>query len=311
MLTTTFYHNRQLLTLSLIVICVSGISAYFSLPRLEDPRISNRNPLVSTMLPGATAERIEALVTKKIETELRDISEIKNLESQSRANVSFVQIELNDDVYDTQRIFTKIRNKLADIEGELPAEASRPEFDEERGAVAYTLILGLTWNGEGQGEMLNLLNRTAEELADRMRNVSGTDLVRIYGAPQEEIQVELSRDKLAELGLTAQVIASRINNADAKVASGTLRSATNNFVMEVGGAFETTSRLNSIPIASGTQGEVVRLHGHCRRHQTVAGSAGGDRDRRCEARDLRGRSHAGRSPGWRLDASCQPGPRRI
>lgn len=259
MFTNLFYNNRQLLTLSLIVIVVSGISAFFSLLRLEDPRISNRNPLVITTLPGATAERIEALVTKKIETELRDISEIKVVESQSRSNVSFVQIELDDDVYDTERIFTKIREKLADMQNELPANASQPELDDERGAVAYTLILGLTWEGAGQGDMLNLINRTAEELADRMRNVSGTDLVRIYGEPKEEINVELFRDRLVELGLTAQEVASRINRSDAKVAAGTLLSNTNNFVMEVAGAFETVSRIENIPILSGSHGDVVRL----------------------------------------------------
>ena len=259
MFKTTFYQNRQLLTLTIIIIVVAGLSAFLGLPRLEDPRISNRNPLVITLLPGATAERVETLITEKIETELRDISEIKHLESQSRSNVSFVQIELADDVYDTEKIYTKIRDKLADIESELPTNATKPEFDGERGALAYTLILGVTWNGDQSEQRLTMLNRTAEEIADRMRNITGTDLVRIYGGPNEEIKIELSRDKLAELGLTAQNVTDRISNSDSKIASGTLRSSSSNVVMEVQGAFATTDRIASIPIVSGQKGEVVRL----------------------------------------------------
>ncbi len=198
-------------------------------------------------------------MTKKIETELRDIAEIKTLESQSRANVSSIQIELADNIYNEQEVFTRIRDKLADIESQLPVNASKPDFDGDRGAVAFTVILGLTWDGDGDHEMLNILNRRAEELADRMRNIVGTDLVRIYGEPNEEITVELSRDKLAELGLSTSNIALRINNADSKVASGTLRSSSSNLVMEVTGAFETTNRISNIPVASGASGEIVRL----------------------------------------------------
>ena len=76
MLKTLLFDNRHLLVLSLIVIGVGGLSAFQNLPRLEDPRITNRNPNIITTLPGASAARVEALVTKKIETELRDIAEI-------------------------------------------------------------------------------------------------------------------------------------------------------------------------------------------------------------------------------------------
>jgi multidrug efflux pump len=128
MLKTLLFDTRHLLVLSLIVIVVAGLSAFLILPRLDDPLITNRNPNIITTLPGASAERIEALVTKKIETELRDIAEIKTLESQSRANVSSIQIELGDNVYNEHEVFTRIRDKLADIESELPANASRRKF---------------------------------------------------------------------------------------------------------------------------------------------------------------------------------------
>ena len=59
--TTLFFRNRYLLVLSIVVILVGGLSAVFSLPRLEDPRIANRYPIIITSVPGASAERVETL----------------------------------------------------------------------------------------------------------------------------------------------------------------------------------------------------------------------------------------------------------
>ena len=47
-----FYDNRYLLTLLMIVTVVAGVSAITGLPRLEDPVITNRNPIVLTVFPS-------------------------------------------------------------------------------------------------------------------------------------------------------------------------------------------------------------------------------------------------------------------
>jgi multidrug efflux pump len=258
MFKTLFYDNRQLLTLSLVVIFVAGFSALMALPRLEDPRINNRNPVIVTLLPGASAERVESLVTKKLEEELREVSEIRQIESDSRANVSLITIELSDDVDDTDEVFARLRDKLSDVQSELPPQATRPDFDDERGAVAYTLILGITWDA-ATDPALGILSRTADELADRLRNLSGTDLVRVYGVPEEEITVTLARDKVAQLGLSIPQIQARILAADSKVPAGTLRSAEKNVVMEVRGGFTSIDRIARIPLRENASGEILQL----------------------------------------------------
>ncbi|NES73308.1 MAG: efflux RND transporter permease subunit, partial [Okeania sp. SIO2D1] len=97
-MTTLFYRNFRLLILAILVILTWGISAFFTLPRLEDPELVSRIAVVTTFLPGADAERVEALVTEKIEEELSEIEEIKSYESDSRAGSSIITIELLDSV---------------------------------------------------------------------------------------------------------------------------------------------------------------------------------------------------------------------
>ncbi|HKL62358.1 MAG TPA: efflux RND transporter permease subunit, partial [Woeseiaceae bacterium] len=126
------FANRHLLVLGVIVILLAGLSAIVSMPRIEDPRITNRNPKVIILLPGATAARMEALVTDPVEDALREIAEIGELDSNSRAGVSIVNIQLQDRVGpgENERIFSRIRDRLNDVAAELPRGA-RLDFDDE------------------------------------------------------------------------------------------------------------------------------------------------------------------------------------
>ena len=70
-----FFRNPRLLTLSILLILVAGLAGFQSLPRLEDPELTQRFARITTRFPGATAERVEALVTDKLEEELFEIVE--------------------------------------------------------------------------------------------------------------------------------------------------------------------------------------------------------------------------------------------
>ena len=131
-LATLFIRNRQLLIMALALILVAGLASLANLPRIEDPRITARNATIVTQLPGASAARVEALVTKELEDELRELSEIKTIDSTSRTGVSVIGIELQEWVGpdDNQQIVSKVRDRLAAAEARLPAAASKPTLDD-------------------------------------------------------------------------------------------------------------------------------------------------------------------------------------
>ena len=94
-----FFRNPRLTALLIGLIIVAGGSSWYVMPRMEDPLLTERFALVNTVFPGADAERVEALVTEKLEDELREIEEIKKLRSVSRSGISTLTVELRDDVY--------------------------------------------------------------------------------------------------------------------------------------------------------------------------------------------------------------------
>jgi multidrug efflux pump subunit AcrB len=248
--------NRHLLVMVLLVILAAGASSLLALPRTEDPRIVQRRPIVLTRLPGASPERVEALVSEKIEQKLKEITEIRDVDSTSRAGISVVSITLEDSVYDNDEVFSEIRDQIAAAVPLLPPEASAPVFDEKRGAAAFSLLAALTTEDEAQ---LGILSRLAEDLADRLRAVDGTELVRLYGEPQEELTALVDDAELAALGLTAADVAQALRAADPKTPSGRLRGAESDLVLEVRGELDSLERVRQVPLRRAADGALVRV----------------------------------------------------
>lgn len=254
-----YARHPRLLILTLILIVAAGVTALLELPRLEDPKLTPRFAMVYTRYPGATAERVEALITERLEDKLRGFEELKTLESTSRLGMSVLQLELGDEVdpADVPRIWSELRDDLADAATELPAGASAPEFVDDE-AEAYTLILGLRWTGDGAPDP-GQLSRFGEELQDRLRSVTGTEHTRLYGVPEEEILVELDDETLSGLGLDVPSVAAQIRQRDAKTPAGRVTGDTSELPLEVAGEPESVTAVRAIPVASGVDGRLLRL----------------------------------------------------
>lgn len=239
--------NNRLLILIVALILVAGGSSLLELPRMEDPVLRRRVALVNTFMPGADAERIETLISEKIEDELRDIEQIKELRSVSRLGVSTVSIELLDSVIDTDSVWSRVRSRIDDAVPKLPLTASRPTF-EELEVRAFALLTALVWQSDEPADW-TVLRRLAIDLQDRMQTLPGTDKVERFGDPGEEIEVELDPAAVSSLGLSPSSVIAAIGQFDAKGSAGQLRPDDMQLAVEVGNQFRSADELSSIPIA--------------------------------------------------------------
>lgn len=252
-----FFRNPRLTVLAIGFILVAGLGALASLPRQEDPTLARRFGTVTTVWPGASALRVESLVTEPIERRLQELHEIRELESRSRTGISVLQIELDDryEEADVDEIWSKVRDKLADAARELPAGSQPPEFEDQT-STALTLLVGLSWERDGEPPM-GLLSRLAEELENRLRNVPNTKETELFGEAEEEIRVTVDPDSLAAVGLTTAQVSEAIAQADAKLPAGALRDASD-MMLEVRGELDSLARIRAIPLRQ--QGdEALRL----------------------------------------------------
>jgi multidrug efflux pump subunit AcrB len=254
---TLFFRNPRVVVLALFVILASGLSALATIGRQEDPTITNIFATVTTVFPGADPGRVEALVTSKIEEELKSIAEIAEITSTSGTAVSVVSLELEETIADDriEQVWSEIRDALGDVSRELPAGAFEPELNTD-GAGGYAAIYAVT---AAPGQSTARLAREAEALADSLRAVPGTSLVDLHGAPEEEVLVTVDPARAAALGLTADAISAAIGAADAKVQAGRLRGGESDIVIGLTGEIGALDRLRSVVLREDAAGRVTLL----------------------------------------------------
>lgn len=253
----SFVKNGRLMSLVIVLLIVAGLGALTNLPRTEDPRITNRIASVITQLPGASAERVEVLISEKIEQKLRKLPEINLLTSNSRPGISIVKVQLQDEITDTKPIWSRVRDLLNDLNPSFPEGTLTPVLEDDRG-YAYTQIIALNWQGS-DAPNIAMLGRYANELQNQLKLVHGTDIVNIYGRGNEEVLVDIDPILASQLNLSTQQISAAIGNADAKVSAGQLTNQFNQMQIELTGALNNTERISNISVKTDQQGNLLRL----------------------------------------------------
>ena len=254
---TLFYRNSRLLILTICLILIVGLSSWQLIPRMEDPALSQWYGFVLTPYPGASAQRVESLVTEKIEQELLKMDSIETIRSTSSIGNSFIVINLKNTVTDFEQVWSQVRDRLADVTPQLPQGALAPEY-QEVSQRAYTFIVALTWDLESPVNYA-VLRRLAEELQNKFRLIPGTEDVDLMGEPLEEIVVAINPSHLSALNLSPQELSQQIQLSDAKVAAGQLYETQNELLLEVESELDSLQRIRQIPIRSGNPGQVTYL----------------------------------------------------
>lgn len=246
---TLFFRQPRLLILSAIVIFAAGLSAFHSIGRQEDPTITNLFATVTTPYPGAEPGRVESLVTEKIETELRKIASINIIESSSASGISIVSLELDETLTDAQiqLAWSDVRDALDDADREMPSGVQPIELATDA-AGTYSSIVALV---PSEGMSVASAARYAQNLADRLRSLHGTDKVELFGDVSEEILIEIDMAVLSALGISVDQVAQAVQLADTRVSAGRARSDEASFIIELSGEVNTLERVRQLPIVIG------------------------------------------------------------
>ena len=134
-----FVENPQIAWVLLAGTVAWGIYGYLNMPQRKDPDIPARQAMVITNWPGASAEKVEQLVTRTVEQTVASNSNIARIESVSRANVSYVTLTLSDKVEDTGQTLDDLGGRLAAV-NTLPQGAGPINFQRDFGDTATLLL---------------------------------------------------------------------------------------------------------------------------------------------------------------------------
>ena len=253
---TKFAIEKSRITFTLLaVVVIMGLTLYKSLSRDSMPPYTIRVATVISTFPGASPERVELLVTDKIEKKAQEIPEVKEISSTSRTGISIVSVTLKDQVSpeELQGIWDKLRRKLNGIQG-LPNGVT-PNLDDDDVGVVYGIIVGLISDGYSYTEM----KEYADDLRDDLIKLDDAAKVEFGGVQEERIFIEFDEAQLKEYGLTSTSLQNTIASTNILDSGGEVNLEDEKIILEPTGNYDSLEDIQNtlIPIGDGKQ--VVQL----------------------------------------------------
>ncbi|TDJ18824.1 MAG: efflux RND transporter permease subunit [Gammaproteobacteria bacterium] len=244
----------RLTSVFIMLVIVAGLLQFMNFPRQEDPPIVIREVVVSAQFPGMKPEDVEQLITRQIEAELRAMPEIEDIWSDSKTGVAVVHADTADEYNDVDAIWQKVRNRMLDLAPKLPAGTIGPFVNDEFGLVAVATI-ALWTEGFTMGEM----REAARDIRDRLYELDGIRKVELWGVHEEQVFLEFSTAKLAQLGVSIQDIIQTLRKQNVVLPGGRYTIAGQDVIIEPSGNFRSVEDIENVLIAVPGTEQSVRL----------------------------------------------------
>ncbi|MCA9667619.1 MAG: efflux RND transporter permease subunit, partial [Myxococcales bacterium] len=234
---------RLTVTLSALL-AVVGMLAWFSMPRMEDPRLPDRAGMIVTSYPGADARSVEGLVVDRIEKALADVDAIEHVESTVRANVAITVVRLlgTTSGRKVDEAWDEVRERLARARRKLPAGAGEPSLDTKIIDTEAVLVAL-----QGSGDPMRL-SRAADRLEKRLLAHPQVARVEVSGKPREQVTIEYDDAVARRLGLSAAELVRRLAARNAGTPGGSLRVGGRRAVLRPRAHFDSVAALRRTPV---------------------------------------------------------------
>ena len=234
-----------------------GCWTYATIPRREDPEFTIRRCVVITPWPGASALKLEELVTEKLESALDGIQGVEEIKSTTTEGLSLIYVELDNSVAvgDIQNSWDKIRAKVARVP--MPDPRIRPIVNDDFGEMSV-LILGIYQKPlEGETSVrpeVRYTTRELEEYADQIRDtfrsLPGVSKVEKHGVNNEAIYIESDLENWANLDLTIDRLRQLVAARNIVPTGGSVSTDAGKFNIKADGEFDAVDEIESILVGN-------------------------------------------------------------
>ena len=246
-------NNPVTTALVFIAMAIFGVFSLINISLDRFPKFDANVVMVMSSYPGASAEDIETNLTKVLENSLNGVSDLKNLSSTSKENISLITLEFVEGV-DIDVATNDVRDKLDMVNSVLPDGASLPIIFKFSADDMPIMIMAATAQ-----ESLQALEKILDDkVATPLARVSGVGTVSIAGAPQREIQVYCDPNKLDAYGLTVAGISSIIAAENRNIPSGSIDIGSNAYALRVEKEFTSADQMLDIVVGQ-SNGKTVYL----------------------------------------------------
>ena len=236
-------NNPVTTALVFIALAIFGVFSLINISLDRFPKFDANVIMVMSSYPGASAEDIETNLTKVLENSLNGVSDLKDITSTSKENMSLITLKFVEGV-DIDVATNDVRDKLDMVNSVLPDGASLPFIFKFSADDMPIMIMAATAK-----ESLPALEKILDDkLATPLARVSGVGTVSVAGAPQREIQVYCDPNKLEAYGLTIAGISNIIASENRNVPSGSIDIGSNAYALRVEKEFKNAAEMLDIVV---------------------------------------------------------------
>ncbi|MGK7346118.1 MAG: efflux RND transporter permease subunit [Candidatus Nitrospinota bacterium M3_3B_026] len=227
-----------------VIITVTGLYSYITLPREASPDITIPFVIVTTTYTGVSPSDVETLITREIEKELKNIENIKEMRSSSREGLSAITVEF-DPSEDIDNAVQKVRDKVSVAKPKLPADADEPQVME----INFSNIPIMIVNVSG-AYGLPRLKRAAEDLQEKIEQVPGVLDVGLVGGIEREVQVDADPERLSYYGVSLDDVADVIARENVTIPGGSMDIGRYKYLLRAPGQFEDPGLISGLAVRS-------------------------------------------------------------
>ena len=252
-----YLDRPRIFLLAMLFIIAGGLLSYDSLPRQENPQLAERWANITAVLPGATPQRIETQIADVLETQLREIDEIKIIDSTSLSGVVRVGLELKEIIGkgETDEVWAKVQETLSQSAALVPPGTN---ISFNHSGPPTTVLFALQWRGDGDPQMV-ILSRLANQFKRKLANITNSKQALVYGDTKEEIFVGADLDLLTDAGMNIQSIAIAIDRYDSKRAIGNIVGQDAEFRIKAQDNISLINDLKKLPLKISDDYQAIRL----------------------------------------------------
>ena len=240
--------NKVISWLLIVIMVGGGIIAYDRMGKLEDPAFTIKSAKILTPYPGATAREVQDELTYHLEDAIQKLPQINSIKmSVSRPGLSDILIDFKDEYKagDLPNIFDELRRKIADVKPSLPPGARDPVVLDDFGDV-YGMYLVLTGDGYSWRDLYD----TADAIKKQLVLVPGVRKVVIDGEQREVVYLEISRSRIAELGIDLEQLTSVLGSQNVVVNSGNVQVGNDYLRISPTGDFQSVQEIGDLLVSS-------------------------------------------------------------
>ncbi len=253
--------NNRLTLVALLAILLAGAGAYSRLPRAEDPGFTIRTAVVRTIFPGANPERVENLVTDKIEKIIQEMPELDVVRSQSKTGLSIIYVDIQEQYREMRPIWDSLRRKVEKATPDLPREVIGPFVNDEFGdvfGIILAITAGLTRDGSPQIEYSEMKD-IAYSVRDLLLRFEDAGKVEVDGIQDERVFVEYNNARLAELGLSVVQLEQILEARNIIIPGGSVTTGVERIELEPSGNFGSIEDLRRTVISVPGRSDLLYL----------------------------------------------------